>query len=127
MEAKPLGSHMGGSIFTIEWKERLERRTREAVGAFPLYKFTHLSFYPLMHHHALYPWFKGIQSPMRPTFIDSSGTLMPLHSQTAYPPRGSTPLAPSYTSHIWIEGTPFVQPPNSHEEEAYYPILPSPH
>ncbi|KAK9034321.1 hypothetical protein V6N11_050489 [Hibiscus sabdariffa] len=43
MEAKPLGSHTRGSISTIEWKERLEHRTGEPVGAFPLYKFTHTS------------------------------------------------------------------------------------
>ncbi|KAE8688117.1 hypothetical protein F3Y22_tig00111000pilonHSYRG00125 [Hibiscus syriacus] len=43
IEAKPLGSHTGGSISAIEWKERLEHRTGETEGAFPFYKFTHTS------------------------------------------------------------------------------------
>ncbi|KAK8686174.1 hypothetical protein V6N13_125201 [Hibiscus sabdariffa] len=80
-----------------------------------------------MHHQALYPRFNGIQALMRPAFTDSFGTLTPLHPQTTYPPRRSTSLALSHTSQIWIGGTSFVQPPNSQEEEAYYPIPPSPH
>lgn len=43
LQSKPLGSHTGGSISTLEWKERLERDTGETIGVFPLYKFTHTS------------------------------------------------------------------------------------
>ncbi|KAK9006189.1 hypothetical protein V6N11_035234 [Hibiscus sabdariffa] len=91
-----------------------KHRTCEPVGAFPLYRFAHTSkydkdngFYPPVHHPPLYPGFSGLQPPMHPT------TSMPLRPQVNYPPRGRTPFSP------------FVQPPTN-EEEAYYPIPPSP-
>ncbi|KAK8625025.1 hypothetical protein V6N13_089907 [Hibiscus sabdariffa] len=78
-------------------------------SAAPIYYNTSQTsgFYPPVHHPPLYPGFSGMQPTMHPT------TSMPLRPQVTYPPRGSTSFAP------------FVHPPIN-EEEAYYPIPPSP-